>query len=64
MIVLDTNAVLGSKTLKGTFCGGGFDRKVINLRVDVSHVTEVVDKDGSAAIVLLGESAFELRHKP
>ena len=64
MIVLDPNAVLGSEGLKGAFCGNSFDQRVINLRVDVSQATEVVDKDSSAAIALLGEFAFELRDKP
>ena len=58
MIVLDPNAVLGSKGLEGAFCGNDFDQRVINLRVDVSQATEVVDEDGSAAIALLGEFAF------
>jgi hypothetical protein len=35
MIVLDPNAVLGSEVLEGTFCGNGFDQRVIYLRVDV-----------------------------
>ena len=63
MIVLDPNTILSSKGLKGAFCGDGFDQRVIDLRVDVSQATEVVDKDGSTAIGLLGEFAFELRDK-
>ena len=58
VIVLDPNAVLSSKGLKGTCCGNGFDQRVINLRIDVSQATEVVEKCGSAAIPLFGEFAF------
>ena len=64
MIVLDPNAVLGSKGLEGVFCDDGFDQRVIDLRVDVLQATEVVSKDDSAGIALLGEFAFELRDKP
>ncbi len=50
MIVLDFDTVLGSEGLEGAFCGNGFDQRVINLGMDVLQVTEVVNKDGSAAI--------------
>ena len=58
MIALDPNTVLGSKGLEGTFCEDGFNQRVINLRMDVSQVPEVVDEYGSTAIALLGEFAF------
>ena len=58
VIVLDFNAVLSSKGIKGTFCSNGFDQRVINLRMDISQATEVVDEYGSAAIPLFGEFAF------
>ena len=64
VIVLDPNAVLGSEGLKGVFGGNGFDRRVINLKVDVSHASVVVDEDSSTAIALLGKFAFELCNKP
>ncbi len=41
VIVLDPNTVLSSKGLKGTFCGDGFDQRVINLRMVVSQATQV-----------------------
>ena len=52
VIVLDLNAVLGGKGLKGVFGSDGFNQRVINLRVEVSQATVVVDEDGSAAIAL------------
>ena len=64
VIVLGPNAVLGSEGLKSAFCGNGFNQRVINLRVEVLQATEVINEDGSAAIALLGEFAFELRNKP
>ena len=64
MIVLDFDAMLGREGLEGVFGGDGFDRRVIDLGVDVSQATVVVDKDGSAAIALLGKFAFELCDKP
>ncbi len=64
VVVLDPNAVLGSEGLEGAFGGDGFNRRVIDLGVDVSQATVVVNEDGSAAIALLGEFAFELRDKP
>ncbi len=62
--MLDFDAMLGSEGLEGVFGGDGFDRRVIDLRVDVSQVTVVVDEDGSAAIALLGKFAFKLCNKP
>ena len=64
MIVLDFDAMLGSKGLKGVFDGDGFNQRVIDLRVDVSQAAVVVDEDGSAAIALLGKFAFKLCNKP
>jgi hypothetical protein len=64
VVVLDPNAMLGSEGLKGAFGGDGFDRRVIDLGVDVSQATVVVDEDSSAAIALLGKFAFELCGKP
>ncbi len=64
MIVPDPNAVLGSKGLKGAFCSNGFDQRVIDLGVDILQAAEVVNEDGSTAIALLGDLAFELRNKP
>jgi hypothetical protein len=64
VVVLDPNAMLGSEGLEGAFGSNGFNRRVIDLGVDVSQATVVVDKDGSAAIALFGEFAFELRNKP
>jgi hypothetical protein len=55
VVVLDPNAMLGSE---------GLDQRIIDLEVDVPQSTEVVDEDGSAAIALFGEFAFELRDKP
>ncbi len=55
--------MLGGEGLEGAFGGDGFDRRVIDLGMDVPQSTVVVDKDGSAAIVLLGEFAFELCDK-
>ncbi len=56
--------MLSSKGLEGAFGGDGFDRGIIDLEVDIPEATVMVDKDGSAAIALLGEFAFELRNKP
>ena len=64
VIVLDPNAVLGNKGLEGVFGGNNFKPRVIDLRVDVSHVTVVVNEDGSATIALLDKFAFELCNKP
>ena len=64
MIVLYFDAMLGGEGLKGAFGGDGFDRRVINLGMDVPQSTVVVDEDGSAAIALLGKFDFELRDKP
>ena len=64
VVVLDPNTMLGSEGLKGVFGGDGFDQRVIDLGVDVSQATVVVDKDGSAVIALLGKFAFELCDKP
>ena len=64
VVVLDPNAMLGSEGLEGAFGGDGFDRRIIDLEVDIPQSTVVVDEDGSAAIALLGEFAFELRNKP
>ncbi len=58
MIVLDPNAVLGSKGLEGVFGGDCLNRRVIILRVDASQATVVVNKDGSTAVSLLGKFAF------
>ncbi len=58
MIALDPNAVLGSKGLEGAFCEDGFNQRVIDLRMGVSQVPEVVNEYGSTAIALLGEFAF------
>ena len=62
VIVLDFDAMLGSEGLEGLFRSGGFDQRVINLRLDISQATVVVDKDGSTAIALLGKFAFKLRN--
>ncbi len=64
MVVLDPNAVLGSKGLEGAFGGDGFNRRVINLGVEILQATVVVNEDGSAAIALLGKFAFEFHDKP
>ena len=64
VVVLDPNAMLGSKGLEGAFGGDGFDRRIIDLEVDIPQSTEVTDEDGSAAIAHFGEFAFELRDKP
>ncbi len=64
MIVLDFYAMLGGEGLEGAFGGDGFDQRVIDLGMDVPQSTIVVNEDGSAAIVLLGEFAFELCDKP
>ena len=64
VVVLDPNAMLGSEGLEGAFGGNGFNRRVIDLGVDVSQATVVVDEDGSAAIALLGKFAFKLCDKP
>ena len=64
VVVLDPNAMLSSEGLEGTFGGDGFDRRIIDLEVDVPESTVVVNKDGSTTIALLGEFAFELRVKP
>ncbi len=64
VIVLDPNAKLGNKGLEGVFGGNNFNPRVIDLRVEVSHVTVVVNEDGSATIALLDKFAFELCNKP
>jgi hypothetical protein len=64
VVVLDSNSMLGSEGLEGTFGSDGFDQRVIDLGVDVSQATVVVDEDGSAAIALLGKFAFKLCDKP
>jgi hypothetical protein len=64
VIVLDPNAVLSGEGLEGVFGGNGFDQRVINLRVDILQATVVVDKEGSAAMALLGKFAFKLCDKP
>jgi hypothetical protein len=62
--MLDPNAMLGSEGLEGAFGGDSFDQRVINLGVDVSQATVVVDKDSSAAIALLGKFVFKLCDEP
>ncbi len=42
--VLDPNAMLGSEGLEGVFGGNGFNQRVINLGVDVSQATVVVNE--------------------
>ena len=64
VIALDPNAMLSGKGLEGMFGGAGFDQRVIDLRVNVLQTTVVVNKDGSAAILLLGKFAFKLCNKP
>ena len=64
VVVLHPNTMLGSKGLEGAFGGDGFDQRVIDLGVDVSHAAVVFDEDGSAAISLLGKFAFKLCDKP
>ncbi len=64
VVVLDPNAMLGSEGLEGAFGGDGFNQRVIDLGMNVSHATEVVDEDGSAAIALLAKFAFKLCDKP
>jgi hypothetical protein len=64
VVVLDPNAMLGSEGLEGVFGGDGFDQRVIDLGVYVLQATVVVNKDGSAAIALLGKFAFKLCDKP
>ena len=54
VVVLDPNAMLGSEGLEGAFGGDGFNRRIIDLKVDVPQSTAVVNKDGSAAIALFG----------
>ena len=64
VLVLDPNTMLGSEGLEGALGGDGFNRRVIDLGVDVLQATGVVvDKDGSAAIALLGTFAFKLYDK-
>ena len=58
MIVLDLYAMSGGEGLEGAFGGDCFDRRIIDLGMDVPQSTVVVDEDGSAAIALLGEFAF------
>jgi hypothetical protein len=64
VVVLDPDAMLGSEGLEGAFGGDGFNQRVIDLGVDVSQATVVVDEDGGAAIALLGKFAFKLSDKP
>ncbi len=64
VVVLDSNAMLSSEGLEGAFGGDGFNRRVINLGVDLSQATVVVNEDGSAAIARLGKFAFKLYNKP
>jgi hypothetical protein len=64
VVVLDPNAMLGSEGLEGAFGGKGFNQRVIDLGVDVSQATVVVDEDSGAAIALLGKFAFKLCDKP
>ena len=64
MVVLDPDAMLSSEGLEGAFGGDGFDRGIIDLEVNIPESTVVVDKDGSAAISLLGKFAFKLCDNP
>jgi hypothetical protein len=58
VVVVDFDAMFGSKGLKGAFGSDGFDQQVIDLGVHVSEATEVVNEDSCAAIALLGEFSF------
>ena len=64
VLVLDPNAMLGSKGLESALGGDRFNQRVIDVGVDVSQATVVVDEDSSAAIALLGKFAFKLCDKP
>jgi len=64
VVVLDPDTMLSSEGLECAFGGDGFDRRIIDLEVDIPQSTVVVDEDGSAAIALFGEFAFGLRDKP
>ena len=48
---------------KGKLGGECFSGLVVELEVDKSEAAEVVDKDGGAFVVLLGEFAFQLCKK-
>jgi hypothetical protein len=55
VIVLDGDAVLGSILLKRQFGGHGQLCKVINLEVNEAQMRVVVNKNGAALVLLLGE---------
>ena len=60
MVVVNANAVLGSKLLKSVLGGNSFDGRIINLVVHETQFGVMVDKDGAASVSLLGEFPFQL----
>ncbi len=53
MVVLNSDAMLSSEGLEGAFGGDGFDRRIIDLEVNIPESTEVVDEDGSFSSIVL-----------
>ncbi len=50
--------MFSSEGLEGAFGGNGLDGQIINFGMHIWKATEVVDKDGGAAVALLGECPF------
>jgi hypothetical protein len=63
MVVQDFDSVFCHVLLKGKLSGKCFVGSIVELEMDKSEMAEVVNKDGGAFVVLLGEFAFQLSKK-
>jgi hypothetical protein len=63
VIVVDANAVLGSKLLKRLLGGDSLDGGIINLVMHETQSGVMVHKNGATPVPLLGEFPFQLGKK-
>ncbi len=63
VVVEYPHAVLGGECLEGAFGSKSFRGCIIDLKVDEAQAAEVVNEDGGAPVVPLGEFAFHLREE-
>ncbi len=63
VVVQDFDSMFCRILFEGKLGGECFVRHVIELEVDKLEVTEVVNEDSGAFVVLLGELAFQLCEK-
>jgi hypothetical protein len=60
VVMEDLDSMLCSILLEGELGGKSFVGLVVELEVDESKATEVVDKDGGALVALFGKFALQL----